>query len=265
MNNKPIGVLDSGIGGLSVWQKISEKLPFESTVYVGDSKNIPYGSKKFPEIYSLSKRLVEFLLKKDVKLIVIACNTVTVCCLDKLRADFPGIPIIGIVPVIKTAAEKTRNKKIGILSTEATASSNYQQNLIDNFAKGREVVNIGTGKLVPFVERGELSGNDLEKTVREEVKGFLERGIDTIALGCSHFPFIKNVLQKIMGSSVLILDSCSAVARQTERILINNNALSLKKTPQSFFYTTGNLENFEKVARQLIGKRNNFIYEKTEL
>src|SRR6266480_7134956 len=143
MNNNPIGILDSGVGGLTVLQALVHELPHESAIYNGDSHNTPYGAKSEEEIYRLSKRLIEFLLKKEVKLIVIACNTITVTCLDKLRSEYPNVPIVGTVPVIKTAAEVSKNKRIGILSTTRTAQSTYQKRLIEEFANGCTVFNHG--------------------------------------------------------------------------------------------------------------------------
>lgn len=261
MNDNPIGILDSGVGGLSIWREIIKKLPNESTIYIADGKNLPYGNKNAQEIYSFSKRLVEFLLKKDVKLIIVACNTVTVFCLDKLRSDFPNIPIVGVVPVVKTAAKNTSNKKIGIISTEATAKSPYQKKLIDKFANGCLVLNIGTGKFVPLVERGELEGEEVKKIIKEEIGDLLDSQVDCIALGCSHFPFLKKSMQEVVGRDVKIFDSSQAIARQTERILTNNKALSLSKASHSF-YTTGDLDDFKKIFAKLLGDDKAFYYEK---
>lgn len=250
MNNRAIGILDSGVGGLSIWSRIIKELPHESTIYLADSKNVPYGDKTEKEIYSLAKTMIEFLLEKRVKLIVVACNTITVSCIDQLRKDFSQIHIIGIVPVVKTACERTKNKKIGILSTKKTSESQYQKDLIAKFANGCKVVSIGTSNLVPFVERGEIDGKEVKKVLRSDLKEFIEKGVDAIALGCSHFPFLKKAMQEIMGENVLILDSSSAVARQTRKVLENNNILS---DGNSFyeFYTTGDASQFETVVKKL--------------
>lgn len=243
MNNQPIGVLDSGVGGLSIWREIVKLLPHESTVYIADSKNCPYGTKTPEEIYLLARRLVLFLTQKEAKLIVLACNTITVNCLDKLRRDFPQISIVGTVPVIKTAVELTANKKIGVLSTIVTANSQYQKELIQKFAAGCHVLNLGTDKLVPFVERGELQGEALQKTVEEVLLPFQEAGVDTIALGCSHYPFLEPVMQQIVGQKVHILDSGAAIARQVKRVLElkhETNTITASHT----LYTTGDKTQF---------------------
>lgn len=232
--NKPIGVLDSGVGGLTVWKEIVRELPNESTIYIADSRNVPYGTKTTKEIHKLARKLVQFLLKKDVKLIIIACNTVTVTSLYKLRKEFPKIPIVGTVPVVKTAAEKTKIGKIGILSTVRTAESRYQRDLIKKFAQNLEVLNVGTDKLVPLIEKREDVGSVLSKIIEP----FSE--VDVLVLGCTHFPLIKDKIQKILGSKVLILDSGAAIARQVKRVLVHNKLLSNSKKAKNYFYTTGN-------------------------
>lgn len=243
--NKPIGILDSGVGGLTIWREIVRELPKESTVYIADSKNIPYGAKSSKEINRLARKLVQFLLKKDVKLIVVACNTITVTCLDRLRAEFPQIPIVGTVPVVKTAAEKTKKGKIGILSTVRTAKSRYQKNLIKKFAGDLEVLNLGTDKLVPLIEKGE----SVDQVLENELSPFINQ-VDVLALGCTHFPLIKDKIQKILGPKVLVLDSGPAIARQVRRVLSNNNILSSSKADR-FFFTTGDDKSFNKILKSL--------------
>jgi len=253
MKNQPIGILDSGVGGLSIWREIIKKLPHESTIYLADSANCPYGEKTAEEIYKLSKRMVKFFLEKKVKLIILACNTITVTCLDKLRQDFPKIPIIGIVPVIKTASELTKNGRIGVLSTRRTANSRYQKELIKKFAKGLKVLNLGTDKLVPLIERGESFG--IIKMLGRELKAFQDFKVDVLVLGCSHFPFLKRKIRRIMGEKIKILDSAGAVARQVKRILIHNSTVSFSKKPFFLFYTTGNHERFREISAKLVGKK----------
>ncbi len=253
MNNQPIGVLDSGVGGLSIWKEIVRELPLESTIYAADSRNCPYGAKSSQAIYHLAKRLVQFLVQQQVKLIVLACNTMTVSCLDKLREDFPQLPLIGTVPVVKTAAEKTKGGKIGILSTTKTAESKYQKQLLQTYAADCVVINIGTNKLVPFVEKGEVRGQALEKVLRKELEVFKKEDIDVLALGCSHFPFLKDTMQQILGNDVQILDSGEAIARQVKRVLEKIDGLSNSKSTSQRLYTTGDEKQFEKTAQTLMG------------
>lgn len=251
MNDQPIGILDSGVGGLSVWQEIVHELPYESTVYIADSKHVPYGNRSQEEIFELSKQLVQFLLDKKAKLIVIACNTITVTNLDHLRLEFPGVPLIGIVPVVKTAAKTTKNKKIGILSTHNTAKSVYQNNLIEKFAHGFTVVNIGSDELVPFVEQGITDGEELEVIIKKIIAPFVEEEIDTLALGCSHFPFLKKILKRQLGSQVALLDSAGAVTRHVSRVL-DANAIRSREGASHRMYTTAEASIFEEVLSKLL-------------
>ncbi|MGH7245427.1 MAG: glutamate racemase, partial [Candidatus Levyibacteriota bacterium] len=182
MDDRPIGILDSGVGGLSVWEDIAKELPHESLIYIGDSANCPYGNKPVDLVYKLGRRLVTFLLSKDVKLIVVACNSITVSSIDKLRSEFPNIPIVGSAPVVKTAAAKTKNERIGILSTGVTSSSDYQRRLIQTFARGMKVVNNGSNKLVPLVEEGITEGEIAEAILKEELQPFIRFDVDVLAL-----------------------------------------------------------------------------------
>lgn len=279
MNDYPIGVLDSGIGGLTIFEEIKKQLPNESIIYLADSKNCPYGDKTSKEIYSLSKRLIQFLVDKKVKIIVVACNTITVSSLDKLRKDFPSTPIVGTVPVIKTASKLTKNGRIGILSTNKTVGSKYQKDLIKKFAKKLKVLNLGTDRLVPIVENNaevasenflahragepELKSRKTEgarprsenfessprQVIIEELKPFVKSNIDVLVLGCSHFPFIKDEIGQILGKTVKILDSSGAVARQVKRILLINNAISRYNKPVFAFYTTGEGKRYKGVLK----------------
>lgn len=253
MNSKSIGILDTGVGGLSVWREIQALLPEESTIYLADSLYCPYGNRTNEEIFVLSRRLIQFLLSKDVKSIVIACNTITVAALDKLRREFSEIPIIGTIPVVKTAVALSKNGKIGILSTRATAKSAYQKKLISLFAQGKEVLNIGTDRLVPLVEKGFVRGEKVTKILQKELASFKKRDVDVIALGCTHYPFLKSSMQQVLGDKVSLLDSGPAIARQLERVLSANDIKTIGEKRQHSMYTTGDVGTFQHVVRTLIG------------
>jgi glutamate racemase len=249
--NEPIGIIDSGVGGLSIASVLIKKFPKESVIYLADSKNCPYGSKSDDEIYKLSKKMIGFLTTQRIKMLIIACNTITVTSIDNLRKDNPSMPIIGIVPVIKTAVDKTKNKKIGIFSTSVTAESKYQKKLIGKYTKGYSVINLGSSDLVPIIEK--LDFKKVEKTLNKELLPFKKAGVDTLALGCSHFPLIKKYIQKIL-PNVLILDSSGAVCRQVEKILIKNQLLSKSVKPSYNFYTTGDLQAMSFLVYKLTNK-----------
>ncbi len=251
MNNQPIGILDSGAGGLTIWKEIVKELPKESTIYIADSQNCPYGNKSELEIYRLASRLVQFLIQKNAKLIVVACNTITVSCLDKLREDFPDIPIVGTVPVIKTASESSKAKKIGVLSTKRTAESDYQKNLIQKFASDCKVISVGTEELVPLVEEQRLKGAEAQSILREVLQPFIDAKVDTLVLGCSHFPFLRQEIQRCIGSKIKILDSGEAVARQVKRVLVQNQALASDEKSVHSFITTGDPHVFSEILASI--------------
>jgi glutamate racemase len=251
MDNRPIGIIDSGVGGLSVASALIKNFPTESFIYLADSKNCPYGTKSDREIYALSKKMVGFLLAKKIKLLVVACNTITVTSISKLRNEYPNFPIIGIVPVIKTAVERTKNKKVGILSTKVTANSKYQKDLIEKFAKGFEIINIGSESLVPLIEK--LDFKAIDEVLKEEAKDIKKSGIDVLALGCSHFPLIKDQIQKCL-PKVLVLDSALAVTHQVQRILEHNRLISNNLRPSYDFYTTGDVSVMEHFVNKLTTK-----------
>lgn len=250
MDDRPIGVLDSGVGGLTVWKEIIAQHPHESTVYIGDSLNAPYGRKTPEEIRALAGNLIRFLLSHDAKLIVVACNTITVNGIDLLRKEFPQIPLIGTVPVIKTAASKTKKKKIGVLVTKATEHSEYNHQLIDQFAPDCEVITIGTNKLVPLIEA--RNNAELPQVIIHELDSFKKQGVDVVVLGSTHFPILRPYLQEFLGPEVLLLDSGGAVARQTGRILAANNLQGGVKTPLHRIFTTGHVDPFQKILEQLV-------------
>lgn len=244
--------MDSGVGGLSIWKEIARALPAESTVYIADTKNCPYGDKSEETIFRLSSRLVSYLIKQDVKIIVIACNTITVTCLEKLRAAYPKVPIIGTVPVVKVAALMSKTKRIGILSTVNTAQSAYQQRLIREFALDCVVCNEGTNELVPFIEEGEISGKRLLAILRRVLTPFQRARIDVLVLGCSHFPFLKEQLQKQLGENTVILDSGYAIARRVAQVLLERDELAVEGKGKHLFLTTSNAGQFRSVAKNLL-------------
>jgi glutamate racemase len=249
MSERPIGIMDSGIGGLTVYQEIIRQLPNESTIYIGDSRNTPYGSKHAADIFKFAVRMIDFLLQKDAKLIVIACNTITVSCIDQLRKKYPNVPIVGMVPVVKKAAEISKTKRIGILSTTHTAYSDSLQTLVEKFAADCTVFNHGTDTLVPLIEHGIFDGEEIDTALHRALTKFLDEDIDTLALGCTHFPFLKKNIQEIVGANVQVLDSGAAIARQVHKILKQNNALAQNSNPTNEFYTTGSKDVMQRIVQ----------------
>jgi glutamate racemase len=249
-----IGILDSGFGGLSIYQSITALLHNESTVYIGDHAYVPYSTKTRHVILTRVKKLIQFLLSKQAKLVVIACNTATVAGIDAYRRWFPDIPIIGVVPVIKTAALVSKTKKIIVLSTEFTARSAYQRKLIRKFADGSRVFNIGCPTLVSRVEKGTLSGIAVTKELRTILTPAVKKGADVIALGCTHFPFLKDQIRAIVGQDIAILDSGGAVARHVGRVLEQNNILAPGSGGTHVFYSTRKRDGASITASTLLKK-----------
>lgn len=253
MNNNPIGIFDAGIGGLSIYQEVVSMLPDESIVYFGDNAYVPYSKLSADIIYDRSQRIIKFLLEKKAKAIVVACNTITVSCIDQLREHFPNVPIVGTVPVIKTAAAITHKKRFGILSTTRTANSAYQQSLIKQYADGHIVINRGTDEVAPRIDKGEVGSEELQQILEKVLVPFQEAEIDTLVLGCTHYPFVKKQIQAVMGEGVRILDSGPAIARQLQRVLTNNNALAKEGTPSHEFYTTAKAGEINSIVKKLLG------------
>jgi len=265
MNKQPIGILDSGVGGLTIWKEISKLLPHESTIYIGDSLNAPYGKKNSFEIVSLAKILVRFLIQHEVKLIVIACNTITLNGIDLIRASFPKIPIIGTVPVVKGAANTSQSKRIGLLATTAGAQSAYVQNLIKEFASECSVTTVATDEIVPLVEVGGSNSHKMKEVLEHELKPLQRAGIDTLVLGSTHFPYVKDQIQQILGQTITILDSGPAIARQVGRVLKAEQLEGSHTDPHHTVYTTGDATHFQTILEQVGYNRARILIERVHL
>jgi glutamate racemase len=213
-----IGVLDSGVGGLSIFRALIKSLPDVPVVYLADNKNFPFGQKPVEQVQELTRKMSSFLIKNyNVSLVVIACNTSTVASISFLREHFT-VPFVGVVPVVKPACEQSKTKRVAILSTQLTANSVYQKDLINKYSNGAEVFSVGCSDLVDFVEKGELESQDLYKALKFYIDPLLVKNVDVIALGCTHFVFLREQIKKIVPSNVKILDSTEPVVAQTKRV-----------------------------------------------
>jgi glutamate racemase len=238
-NNQPIGVFDSGVGGLSIWREIHQLLPNESSIYLADSLNAPYGAKGKQAILDLSIKNTELLISKGCKLMVIACNTATTNAISHLRKQY-DVPFIGIEPATKPAAIATKTKKIGILATKGTLVSELFVNTSAKFRGDIEIIEtIGEG-LVPIIESGNLK--EAHFLLKKYLKPMVEAGVDNIVLGCSHYPFLIEEIKTIIPPSITIIDSGAAVARQTKNMLDSLKLLSSNKTPKTEFFTNANID-----------------------
>jgi glutamate racemase len=218
IKDKPIGFFDSGIGGPSIWKEVHQLLPKESTIYLEDSKNAPYGRKSKEKIIEYSLKNTEILLNKNAKIIIIACNTATTNAISILRNKY-DVPFIGIEPAIKPAGLITKTKKIGVLATQGTIQSDLFEQTSSNLDTTIEIIEqVGEG-LVHLIEKGDIDSKQMQKLLYKYLNPMIEENIDALVLGCSHFPYLIPHIREIIGNKVNIIDSGSAVARQTREVL----------------------------------------------
>lgn len=246
---QPILILDSGIGGLSIYKSIKKLLPQEDYIYIADKKYFPYGELSSQLLKKRVNNILEYFQKQNIKLAILACNTATVSTLNNARKSFPALAIVGTVPVIKTCARRTQNDNIGILCTSKTARSSYQKNLIAQFAPDKNVYVKACPGLIESIESSIEISHELSKSLQYLKK----KNIDTLALGCTHFSLITSDIQKIMGREVLVLNSSDAIARQVKKVLGSNETLKQanKKTKGiTIFYTTANSAKFDIMIKR---------------
>jgi len=241
MSNKPIGIFDSGIGGTSIFKEINVLLPNENCIYLADSRNAPYGNKSEEDILKLSIKNTEYLLSKDCKIIVVACNTATTNAISYLRANYK-VPFIGIEPAIKPAALNTKSKAVGILATKGTLSSQLFYKTTDLYASGIKVIEqVGEG-IVPLIEKGQLESKELKTLLETYLKPMIDQKIDYLVLGCTHYPYLIPMLTKMLPEHVSIIDSGLAVAKQTQAILYAQNLLNTSSDkPTINLYSNGDI------------------------
>lgn len=253
----PIGVFDSGAGGLTVLAALRQELPHEHYIYFGDTAHIPYGTRSDTEIIEYTSQSIQFLIEQGAKLVVVACNTASQAALATLRATF-SVPFIGVVPAVKPAARATKNGRIGIAATNQAAKALYLRQLIDEFAEGIQVYAVGCPELVTLVERGALDGAEVEEVVRSAFQPMIQADVDVIVLGCTHFPALRSVIEKITDHRISIIDSGSAVARRTHAVL-DVEALSCQngaheqKTGSLQVWCSGDAKAFSTVASKILG------------
>lgn len=248
----PIGVFDSGVGGLSVLAEIRELLPAESLLYVADSGHVPYGDKSTDYIRQRSRALAEFLLGQGAKALVVACNTATAAAVNDLRSLFE-VPVIGMEPAVKPAALATRSGVVGVLATTGTLQSAKFAALLDRFAGSVRVVTQPCPGLVECVEQGQLDGPELEALLRSYVRPLLAEGCDTLILGCTHYPFLRPLLRRLVPESVALVDTGAAVARQLRHRLRESDLLAHGPARPARFWTTGDPVSLNTVLPRLWG------------
>ncbi len=245
--NSPIGILDSGLGGLSVLNEVRQVLPNESIVYFGDSAWCPYGVREAHEIQRRVFEITDFLIEKECKLIIVACNSATIAAVEALRATYP-LPFVGMEPGVKPAAALTKTGTVGVLATEASLAGKKFHRLVSNHADGIKVITRPCPNFVNLVEAGELSGARARGIVEEETLPLIEDGADVLVLGCTHYPFLRPLIEDVAGAHISIIDTGTAVAKQAASMLPSNSGSA---SPHFQIHTSGDLDHLRDVLPKL--------------
>jgi glutamate racemase len=256
---RPIGVFDSGVGGLTVLAELNRRLPSESTVYLGDNGRAPYGPRPAEEVQRFTGEAIEWLLRQDVKLLVLACNTATARALPLVRAQ-SAVPVLGVVrPGAVAAASATRSHRVGVIATAGTVESGAYPAAIVEADAATHVAQLACPELVPMVEAGIVDGRRAESVLRAYLEPLMaaEPGMDTLLLGCTHYPLLREPIERIVGEGVAVVDSAFTTALATEDLLdaLGSRAAPEGSTPAHRVATTGSVDAFVAVARRLFGDR----------
>ena len=252
---QPIGIFDSGVGGLSVLRAIRRELPGEALLYLGDQAHVPYGSRPRDQIRAYAFAITEFLLAQGAKLIVVACNTASAVALHDLREAFPQVPFVGMEPAVKPAAETTHTGRVGVLATPTTFAGELYASVVERFAKDVQLFQSTCPGLVARIEAGDLNGPATRQILEAALRPMLAEGIDTVVMGCTHYPFVIPLIETITGPGVRTIDPAPAIARQTRRLLAARDLLnSSPEKGRLRFYTSGSLIPFSKRLPVLLGE-----------
>ncbi len=262
MDNRPIGIFDSGIGGLTVMREIMEQLPYENLIYFGDTARIPYGSRSVQTIKKYSYQCASFLKSKDVKAIVIACNTASSIALDHLKKNF-DIPVIGVIePGARSAASVTKNGHIGVIGTTATINSSAYQERIMEYKHDAEVIGIPCPLFVPIVEEGWEYSNVAELTAEKYLAELIEHDIDALVLGCTHYPILRYTIKKVVGPYVKLVNPAFETAKDLKKILGEFSILNENfELPKYEYFVSDAPERFRRVGGNFLKKEIDILNE----
>lgn len=255
MDAKPIGVFDSGVGGLSILRQIRSLLPSEDILFLADQDHVPYGIRSLDEVRRFSHGITDFLLEGSAKLIVVACNTASAAALHTLRQNYPDLPFVGMEPAVKPAAKSTSSRVVGILATQATFQGELFASVVERFARDVTVLEQTLPNLVSRIEAGDLDGPQTRKILRESVAPLIAKGADTLVLACTHYAFIIPVLKELVGPEVQVIDPSPAIARQTMRVLERSNLNAPpKQNGRTTYYSSGDPEHMRTMVERLLGE-----------
>ncbi|MCK4339288.1 MAG: glutamate racemase [Candidatus Cloacimonetes bacterium] len=248
--NNPIGIFDSGVGGLTVFDAIRRSLPSQDIIYFGDTARVPYGSKSQNTIIQYSLQNANFLIQQNIKLLIVACNTSSAYALDEVKENF-DIPIIGVIESgAKKATKVTKNNKIGIIGTEGTIKSGAYEKVIKELNENCKTFSKSTPLLVPFVEEDWIDHSVTKQVLEEYLKCLIDCDIDTLILGCTHYPVLKNVIKEIIGSKIILIDSAESLASEVFENYSFKNSKTIKGKYQ--FYVSDNPEKFKILGKRIL-------------
>ncbi len=251
-----IGIFDSGVGGLSVLRAIRALLPQHPVIYLADQAHVPYGPRALEEVRGFAEGITRFLLRHGARVIVVACNTASAAALYHLRTMYPDVPFVGMEPAVKPAAEQTQTGRVGVLATPATFQGALYASVVERFASHVRLYQDTCPGLVEAIEAGDLDGETPRQILERALQPMLAEGIDTVVLGCTHYPFVIPLIQEIAGPEVRVIDPAPAVARQTQRVLDRQGWLAPpgQAGPVRFF-TSGEAERFKAQVQRLLGEQ----------
>jgi glutamate racemase len=252
-DRRAIGVFDSGVGGLTVLHECLVSLPHEDYVYLGDTANFPYGSRDLDEVRRLAFAAAQALVEMGVKLIVVACNSATAVALSQLQASF-ATPIVGVVmPGARAAVQATRARRIGIMATEATVRSNAYQYALQSLDAGLEVSAVACPRLAPLIQNGDVFSEEVEEAARKYVQPLKEADVDTVILGCTHYPLIARMLRRLLGPHVALIDSAQEIAREVGEILVRKGIGNSEGREGDYrFLASGDAAEFKAVGARFL-------------
>lgn len=254
MSHAPIGLFDSGVGGLSVYREIRRRLPHENLIVLADQAHVPYGARPLEEVRGFAFGLTRFLLARGAKAIVVACNTASAAALKELRTGFPEVPFVGMEPAVRPAAEHSRTRVIGVIATPATFQGQLFASVVDRFAQDVRVITQTCPGLVDEIEQGHLDGPRVTRILEPALAPLREAGIDWLVIACTHYPFVIPAIRRILGEAVEIVDPGPAVARQVERVLTERGLASPASAPGGdWFATSGERALLERALASLMG------------
>ena len=252
--SSPIGIFDSGLGGLSVLREVALLMPSERIVYFADNQHMPYGPRTLEEVRDFSTVIAAKLMQIPVKAIVVACNTASAASLKHLRKVFPGIPFVGMEPAVKPAAAETRSGKVGVLATQATFHGELFESVVERFAADVEVICQPCPGLAEFIENHSSDHPVLGSLLERFIQPLLDKGVDRIVLACTHYPLVKDAIQRVAGPGVSIVDPSPAIARRTRQVLAETAMLAGQGEGDMEFYASGDAQAFSEAASYILGR-----------